>query len=383
MSGRRYFTTRDFPVGRDEQGRPLCRWCKGVVEPPRRTLCSAPCVHEMSVRTNPGYCRSMVAHRDQGVCSSCGFNTKRAKAVLLSFRERAGSYHNDRGPSLHLLWRAWKAMEASAMAGGFVDRRGHWWEADHVVAVEDGGGDLGLDNLRTLCLRCHKARTREQAGARAARKAAAKPAPQMALAMSLLLLAALTACSRGTLTEPTPGASGWVLTDNSTQAAYNPIGDPGGGWHVELPGLPRSINYAWRRAGTDGTGKTLTLTYALESVGDEPLELDAALPSPGYPGADSNPATLRLYLTGGFPPERWWCNESRRVLAPGVVTISCPLEWTHWSGVYGEPNRAAFERDVVLLTDVGFTFGGASFAGHGVAASRGRGVFRMVGMEVQ
>jgi hypothetical protein len=45
---------------------------------------------------------------------------------------------------------------------GFVDR---WhtptlWEADHIVAVIEGGGCCALENYRTLCIPCHRAQTR-------------------------------------------------------------------------------------------------------------------------------------------------------------------------------------------------------------------------------
>ncbi len=35
------------------------------------------------------------------------------------------------------------------------------WEADHILAVKDGGGGCGLDNFQTLCTDCHKAKTAE------------------------------------------------------------------------------------------------------------------------------------------------------------------------------------------------------------------------------
>ena len=34
-----------------------------------------------------------------------------------------------------------------------------FWQADHEVAVAEGGGGTGLDNLRTLCTPCHAAET--------------------------------------------------------------------------------------------------------------------------------------------------------------------------------------------------------------------------------
>jgi 5-methylcytosine-specific restriction endonuclease McrA len=29
------------------------------------------------------------------------------------------------------------------------------WDADHILPVAEGGGECDLDNIRTLCLRCH------------------------------------------------------------------------------------------------------------------------------------------------------------------------------------------------------------------------------------
>jgi 5-methylcytosine-specific restriction endonuclease McrA len=33
------------------------------------------------------------------------------------------------------------------------------WDADHIVAVAEGGGQCDLDNLRTLCVACHREAT--------------------------------------------------------------------------------------------------------------------------------------------------------------------------------------------------------------------------------
>ena len=35
------------------------------------------------------------------------------------------------------------------------------WDADHILAVAEGGGECDLDNLRTLCLLCHRRQTVE------------------------------------------------------------------------------------------------------------------------------------------------------------------------------------------------------------------------------
>jgi len=53
--------------------------------------------------------------------------------------------------------------------------RNHW-QADHIIPVEEGGGACGLENFQTLCDGCHKAKTKSQAGQRAAERRAVKRA---------------------------------------------------------------------------------------------------------------------------------------------------------------------------------------------------------------
>jgi hypothetical protein len=39
--------------------------------------------------------------------------------------------------------------------------RRSFWDADHVIPVAEGGGECDLANMRTLCLKCHRAATGE------------------------------------------------------------------------------------------------------------------------------------------------------------------------------------------------------------------------------
>lgn len=119
-------------------GRNLCRFCQEEVQPPRRTFCSGErtkysrrkingvwtqvvyragygCVHEWCLRNGPRYARQAVFDRDQGVCALCG------------------AQHTRKGE----------------------------WHADHIIPVAEGGGECGLENLRTLCIPCHKNVTAE------------------------------------------------------------------------------------------------------------------------------------------------------------------------------------------------------------------------------
>ena len=122
----------------------MCRWCKGAVSGRRRTFCSDACVHEWRLRSSTSYLRECVFDRDHGICALCGVDThkQRRRVMRLSF-----------GPRM-------KELRALIDAGVIHRRRKSWWEADHILPVVEGG-DSNLDNLRTLCIPCHRGVTRE------------------------------------------------------------------------------------------------------------------------------------------------------------------------------------------------------------------------------
>jgi 5-methylcytosine-specific restriction endonuclease McrA len=131
---------RSGEVERAESGRPLCRWCRAETPPRRRTFCSDACVHEWKLRTDPGYLREQVLKRDAGVCATCGVDT------LALRRDIRRSDFTARRKFL----KEWGLTERS---------RKSFWDADHIVPVVEGGGQCDLSNMRTLCLKCHRAAT--------------------------------------------------------------------------------------------------------------------------------------------------------------------------------------------------------------------------------
>jgi 5-methylcytosine-specific restriction protein A len=118
----------------------LCRWCRAEVQGRRRTFCSDACVHEWKLRTDPGYLREQVFARDKGVCAGCGADT-----VAMRRDMRKLDYAARRR-----LLKEWGQREGS---------RKSWWDADHAVPVAEGGGQCDLENMRTLCLKCHRTAT--------------------------------------------------------------------------------------------------------------------------------------------------------------------------------------------------------------------------------
>lgn len=140
----------DARVDRRRQG---CRWCRGELPKGRFTFCSDACVDEWKLRTDPGYLREQVFLRDRGVCAQCGLDTEalRKDKRKLDYAARR-QFEKDWG-------------------------RRHLWDADHIVPVAEGGGECDLANMRTLCLKCHRAATlallKRLRGARTLRTASA------------------------------------------------------------------------------------------------------------------------------------------------------------------------------------------------------------------
>ncbi len=255
---------RRIPIPRqktDEQGRKLCRWCETPVPKGRRTFCSAECVHEAMLRSDPGYLRAQTKKRDKGVCAGCGTDTE---AIKLRYLQIANISHKGINAYQALLkqmttrWgitdsRWWKITNSPSRAEVLasneaeyryqvkayegikarhesagqpftrphpdtylpdklakrlelaveltdqetrvveIDKRlrklatarrkriaaelerdgfkgstspyklSNLWQADHIHPVAHGGGGCGLDNIQTLCTKCHKAKTADQA----------------------------------------------------------------------------------------------------------------------------------------------------------------------------------------------------------------------------
>jgi 5-methylcytosine-specific restriction enzyme A len=123
-----------------ENGRGLCRWCDLEVPAGRFTFCSDWCVHEWRMRTDPGYLREQVLARDKGICAICGVDCRAAYFDL----KRARGLHRQK------LLARWGLKRIS---------RKTLWDADHIVPVVEGGGECDLENIRSLCLLCHRRET--------------------------------------------------------------------------------------------------------------------------------------------------------------------------------------------------------------------------------
>ncbi len=160
--------------GRGPNGRGFCKGCEKEVPKGRLCWCSKECVEEQLIRSDPAHAALRVAQRDSGVCARCHVDTNRlAKAMrwadYVSYFWRTGRHCpvpcEDPGYRPHVYGR---------IARHFLPDMGftkvHLWEMDHIVPVSEGGGECGLDNLRTLCIPCHHVETKKLRGRLAERR---------------------------------------------------------------------------------------------------------------------------------------------------------------------------------------------------------------------
>jgi 5-methylcytosine-specific restriction endonuclease McrA len=167
----------------------------------RQTWCSKECVEQYRIRAWPGYARCQIEKRDHGICSFCGLDTAALKVAFDrtieaarefvriaevaaercgAFRQRV-TYPRQQGPltgeQQQALDRFDAAIKEQDLQHQAIKTRwqiltgiwpsGHLWEADHIVPVIEGGGECGLEGLRTLCRWCHIKETRLLAKRRA------------------------------------------------------------------------------------------------------------------------------------------------------------------------------------------------------------------------
>lgn len=168
-----------LPYPKDENGKPLCRWCRGPVLPPRQSWCSDKCVNEYKDKYDAAHQRRQVKKRDRGVCASCGLDTtafreelKRTYFEAMKERGLPAYEHYIHVSILEKTPACMALLEKHGFTLKDVSFSGHgmqdFWQADHAVPVVEGGGGVHWQELRTLCSVCHRRETKALAARRAA-----------------------------------------------------------------------------------------------------------------------------------------------------------------------------------------------------------------------
>ena len=141
----------------------MCPWCGGHLPRASRvagvqsTYCSRECAENGRLQRGGMYAstqvRAQVFALEGGVCRLCGIDAHAlyTRISALQPAERLNALCN-------VNWKLPKTPKALERL--LQDpKEGDFWQADHIVAVAEGGGGCGLDNLRTLCVPCHTGET--------------------------------------------------------------------------------------------------------------------------------------------------------------------------------------------------------------------------------
>ena len=120
-------------------------------------FCTGDCRAAFFLKRNSSTLRRQVGAMDECICQGCGLDCARVIAAL-----KSAPTTEDRIEALDRFPR-WKARLSKAQTNyllrvePFAD--GYVWNADHRVAVSEGGGACGLENLQSLCVACHSEKT--------------------------------------------------------------------------------------------------------------------------------------------------------------------------------------------------------------------------------
>lgn len=149
-----------------------------------------------------------------------------------------------------------------------------------------------------------------------------------------------------------------------------------------FPGAP-GVHYVVKPAPTVQLGQTITLKFQISGSGT--WGFDSQTP-------EGPPATVHLFLwergddgsgQGVMETYREWAGRTD-ISNPGTYTVSVKVDPANWTGVFGQtPTAALFQQLLNNLYGVGFTFGGGSFAGHGLYSATGSFHFTLIGYTIQ
>ena len=189
--------------------------------------------------------------------------------------------------------------------------------------------------------------------------------------------------------SPSLQASNWLV--RSTVAIIRPVNLTNApGWFLDFPTVAsgRNVGYVMEAMPFRYiAGSALEARFTLVTEGPVVFDHRTA------PNNTSDfPAHVRFLLQNGpislDAHGRWWSNPIAVKLQPGSFTLRVPLDPGQWSNVWGQvgdlddSTRAGFAHVLANISEMGFTFGGGFFFGHGVRVSGGSARFILTGFDV-
>lgn len=171
----------------------------------------------------------------------------------------------------------------------------------------------------------------------------------------------------------------YILYSNGTPP--HPSVDPQGAWSIQLPdvgtisGNPAHLGYVETPFVATTSPHSVTVVFQVFANAAQYQLL-----------GDTLPPTCHLFFEQKNddlvnPNGRWWAPSSIYNLPSqngDVIVTTIPLTPDQWTNVNGQHDAAAFSAALANVGWFGFTFGGQSYAGHGVAVGSGASKFVLI-----
>ena len=213
-------------------------------------------------------------------------------------------------------------------------------------------------------------------------------------ALIIALIAAIAALSApGQAVSLSPRSWGLIQDGSPAMVPYT----DGAALALNFPqydGITKhSVNYYTSKTSFSKTTSAV-MTMDIQVVADASAAFTAVFDSTNN-CTPENP-TVRLFFAKknwlkSNQYARWWANPinpaivGSYLLQNGMVTMSVPFDpanWTDVMGGRGTDNVIEFTKAIAAINEVGVTFGGGCFFGHGVGVSGGTAVFKITRFEI-
>jgi hypothetical protein len=195
---------------------------------------------------------------------------------------------------------------------------------------------------------------------------------------------------RGPITRISLDAKDWKFLFGRGMPS-RPTNHPQGGWMFAFPKIGEGILSYLTHATVSGRLEASALSARIEIVTEGPVEFDHYTESHNtspYPAHARFMIQRKNYLTLD-ENDRWWSRLIAVKLEKGMHEMRVPLEPEYWSNVYGKVGNSSaaalrgFRRALSETDQIGFTFGGGNYYGHGVRVKNGTASFILHEMRVE
>lgn len=141
-----------------------CVWCDGKLTGRQQRWCSSSCVHAAMFRADPQGPDAKVyrlIHDQNWACKMCGLSFEDELRKKIRRKHEA---ENRIGAQIYAptwKYRTEDDPESKISYNLIGQNTGHLFQTDHIIPIHKGGAGIEPCNLQTICVECHKEKTKE------------------------------------------------------------------------------------------------------------------------------------------------------------------------------------------------------------------------------